>query len=104
MLAAGGAVTMFGVRMSELPDNAVTDTPGLMAQGAAVIADYLTRLPNAPGVYRMMAANGDVLYVGKAANLKKRVVAYTKPFDQPARIARMIANTATMEFGRGAAA
>ena len=76
----------------------ITDTPGLMATGAAVIADYLTRLPNAPGVYRMMAANGDVLYVGKAANLKKRVVAYTKPFDQPARIARMIANTATMEF------
>ena len=74
------------------------DTPGLMAQGAAVIADYLTRLPNAPGVYRMMASNGDVLYVGKAANLKKRVVAYTKPYDQPARIARMIANTATMEF------
>lgn len=69
-----------------------------MAQGAAVIADYLTRLPNAPGVYRMMASNGDVLYVGKAANLKKRVVAYTKPYDQPARIARMIANTASMEF------
>ena len=72
--------------------------PGLIAAGVAVIADYLTRLPNAPGVYRMMAANGDVLYVGKAANLKKRVQAYTKPFDQPARIARMIAATASMEF------
>ncbi|MBP6012731.1 MAG: excinuclease ABC subunit UvrC [Alphaproteobacteria bacterium] len=82
--------------MSDEPET--IDTPGLMATGAAVIADYLARLPNAPGVYRMMAANGDVLYVGKAANLKKRVVAYTKPFDQPARIARMIANTATMEF------
>ena len=84
--------------MSNDQDIAATDTPGLMAQGAAVIADYLTRLPNAPGVYRMMAANGDVLYVGKAASLKKRVVAYTKPYDQPARIARMIANTASMEF------
>ncbi len=84
--------------MSNDQDTVATDTPGLMAQGAAVIADYLTRLPNAPGVYRMMAANGDVLYVGKAANLKKRVVAYTKPLDQPARIARMIANTASMEF------
>jgi excinuclease ABC subunit C len=79
-------------------DTAVVETPGLLATGAAVIADYLTRLPNAPGVYRMIASNGDVLYVGKAANLKKRVVAYTKPYDQPARIARMIANTASMEF------
>jgi excinuclease ABC subunit C len=79
-------------------DTAVAETPGLLASGAAVIGDYLTRLPNAPGVYRMIAANGDVLYVGKAANLKKRVVAYTKPYEQPARIARMIANTASMEF------
>jgi excinuclease ABC subunit C len=79
-------------------DTVVLETPGLLASGAAVIADYLTRLPNAPGVYRMIAANGDVLYVGKAANLKKRVVAYTKPYEQPARIARVIANTASMEF------
>jgi len=84
--------------MSDTEDTTVVETPGLLATGAAVIADYLTRLPNAPGVYRMIAANGDVLYVGKAANLKKRVVAYTKPFDQPGRIARMIANTASMEF------
>jgi excinuclease ABC subunit C len=84
--------------MSEDSDLQASDTPGLLASGAAVIADYLTRLPNAPGVYRMIAANGDVLYVGKAANLKKRVVAYTKPYEQPARIARMIANTASMEF------
>ena len=76
----------------------VIEAPGLLASGAGVIADYLTRLPNLPGVYRMIGAGGDVLYVGKAANLKKRVQAYTKPFDQPARIARMIANTATMEF------
>ncbi len=76
----------------------VIEAPGLLASGAAIIADYLTRLPNSPGVYRMIGAGGDVLYVGKAANLKKRVQAYTKPFDQPARIARMIANTATMEF------
>jgi excinuclease ABC subunit C len=83
--------------MSDELDSSV-ETPGLIATGVAVIADYLTRLPNAPGVYRMIAGNGDVLYVGKAANLKKRVQAYTKPFDQPARIARMIANTTSMEF------
>ena len=70
----------------------------MLASGAAIIVDYLTRLPNAPGVYRMIGAAGDVLYVGKAANLRKRVQAYTKPFDQPLRIARMIANTVSMEF------
>lgn len=74
------------------------DGERLLASGAAIIADYLTRLPNAPGVYRMLGAGGEMLYVGKAANLKKRVQAYTKPFDQPARIARMIANTVSMEF------
>jgi excinuclease ABC subunit C len=84
--------------MNDEQEQATIDAPGLIAAGVAVIADYLTRLPNAPGVYRMIAASGDVLYVGKAANLKKRVQAYTKPFDQPARIARMIANTASMEF------
>ena len=72
--------------------------PGLLARGAEVIASYLARLPQAPGVYRMIGADGAVLYVGKAASLKKRVQAYTKPFDQPQRIARMISQTASMEF------
>jgi excinuclease ABC subunit C len=98
-MACGGRFPhYFAPFMSDQDTDSVPDTPGLLATGASVIADYLTRLPNAPGVYRMMDAAGDVLYVGKAANLKKRVVAYTKPFDQPARIARMIANTASMEF------
>lgn len=86
-----------------MSDEEDIETPGellanRLAAGAAVIADYLTRLPNSPGVYRMQAQNGDVLYVGKAASLKKRVQAYTKPYEQPARIARMISQTATMEF------
>ncbi|MBI1210780.1 MAG: excinuclease ABC subunit UvrC [Alphaproteobacteria bacterium] len=84
--------------MSNEDEIQVSEPPAPLDAGAAVIADYLTRLPNAPGVYRMIDRDGDVLYVGKAANLKKRVVAYTKPYDQPARIARMIANTASMEF------
>jgi excinuclease ABC subunit C len=69
-----------------------------LATGAAVIASYLPRLPNAPGVYRMFDAAGDVLYVGKAANLKKRVGAYTKLLGHTSRIARMIATTSSMEF------
>lgn len=66
--------------------------------GAAVVADFVTRLPNGPGVYRMMNADGDVLYVGKARSLKKRVANYTKPQGLSTRIIRMVQATATMEF------
>ena len=66
--------------------------------GAARIADFVKRLPDAPGVYRRLDAAGDVLYVGKARNLKKRVVNYTRPEALSIRIARMIHATATMEF------
>src|SRR5689334_5686556 len=71
---------------------------GRLAQGAGVIREKVKTLPNSPGVYRMMNAKGDVLYVGKARDLKKRVTAYTQPYRQPVRIQRMIAETATMEF------
>jgi excinuclease ABC subunit C len=86
--------------MSDTADTDVDDdfTPNRLAAGAAVIADYLTRLPNSPGVYRMLGRNNEMLYVGKAASLKKRVQAYTKPYEQPARIARMISQTVSMEF------
>src|SRR5690242_6754913 len=71
---------------------------GRLAQGAGVIRAKVKTLPNSPGVYRMMNAKGDVLYVGKARDLKKRVTAYTQPYRQANRIQRMIAETATMEF------
>ncbi len=66
--------------------------------GPALIRDYVRRLPNAPGVYRMLGARDELLYVGKARNLKKRVANYTKLAGQPARIGRMILATAAMEF------
>lgn len=69
-----------------------------IAEGAAVIARHLKTLPASPGVYRMIAADGAVLYVGKAKDLKKRVAAYTAPERQSIRIRRMIALTADMEF------
>lgn len=68
-----------------------------LASGVAVIQAFLATLPGNPGVYRMVNAKGDVLYVGKAKNLKKRVVAYTRPDKMPLRIQRMIAETAAME-------
>ncbi len=66
--------------------------------GAPLIAAKLKTLPNAPGVYRMIDAAGDVIYVGKARDLKKRVANYTKGHGHTARIARMIHATADMTF------
>jgi excinuclease ABC subunit C len=65
--------------------------------GAAVIHSHLPTLPNGPGVYRMLDAKGDVLYVGKAKSLKKRLPAYTKPAALSARLQRMVALTHGVE-------
>jgi excinuclease ABC subunit C len=67
-------------------------------KGPARIAAYLKTLPDAPGVYRMMDAKGDVLYVGKAKSLKRRVASYAKTGGHDGRIARMIADTSEMLF------
>jgi len=66
--------------------------------GAPVIEAYVKTLPGKPGVYRMINADGKVLYVGKAKSLKKRVAAYANPLRQTIRIRRMINETASMEF------
>ncbi|MFN4339528.1 excinuclease ABC subunit UvrC [Parvibaculum sp.] len=66
--------------------------------GAALISAKVKLLPDSPGVYRMYAADGELLYVGKARSLKKRVSNYAKPGGHSNRIARMIASTAQMEF------
>jgi excinuclease ABC subunit C len=67
-------------------------------KGADLIASYLKTLPDAPGVYRMINAAGDVLYVGKAKNLKKRVGAYATGKVHSERLTRMVAETAEMLF------
>ncbi len=72
-----------------------TDTP---LQGSELIAEKVKTLPDGPGVYRMLNDKGDVLYVGKARSLKKRVTSYTKLLGHSNRIARMISSTADMEF------
>ena len=69
-----------------------------MSSGPEIIRDLVKRLPGKPGVYRMVDAKGDVIYVGKARNLKNRVANYTRIGGHTNRIAAMISLTATMEF------
>jgi len=66
--------------------------------GAPVIGCYAKTAPPGPGVYRMIDADGEVLYVGKARHLKKRVQSYARSGAHNNRIVRMIADTASMEF------
>lgn len=66
--------------------------------GAALIKDEVTRLPDAPGVYRMIGEADEVLYVGKAKSLKKRVIQYAQGRFHTNRIAHMVEATRSMEF------
>lgn len=69
-----------------------------LSRGLKLIKDYAERLSAAPGVYRMLNGRGDVLYVGKAKNLKKRVMNYTHADRLSLRLQRMVAETERMEF------
>jgi excinuclease ABC subunit C len=73
------------------------ETPSERQAGVAVIEAALATLPFAPGVYRMLDAKGDALYVGKARSLKKRVHAYTQTVRLPERLRRMVFETRHLE-------
>jgi excinuclease ABC subunit C len=83
-----------------------TGIPGLeeepagdpVAPGPEAIRRFIKTLPNRPGVYRMIDAKGEVIYVGKARSLKNRVMSYTRLGGHTNRIAAMIALTSNMEF------
>ncbi len=82
-----------------LPENDGDDVAAAnRPTGPGVIAGYLRTLTNAPGVYRMLDAEGTVIYVGKARSLKARVSNYARMGGHTNRIARMIQATASMEF------
>jgi len=81
------------------PEDPVPDqTPESVKRGVAVIKAHWKHAPNTPGVYRMIDAAGEVLYVGKAKNVRKRVASYTRLAGHVNRIARMISQTASMVF------
>jgi len=71
---------------------------GPLAAGRAAIMRHAKTAPGGPGVYRMIDRNGDVLYVGKAKSIRKRILSYTRPTGYDPRIERMIAATAALEF------
>ncbi len=72
--------------------------PASVRRGAAVIRRFWRHAPIGPGVYRMIAADGEVLYVGKAKSVRKRIASYVRALGHTNRIARMIALTASMVF------
>lgn len=71
---------------------------GTTLAGIDAIRDALRTAPRAPGVYRMRDIRGDVLYVGKAKNIRKRVTSYTQTARLTTRLTRMVAMTRSMEF------
>jgi len=77
---------------------AVDGVPAAVRHGAEAIRRVWEHAPVGPGVYRMIAANGEVLYVGKAKSVRKRIASYMRPSGHSTRIARMIALTASMVF------
>jgi len=85
-------------RLPELPDEEPAAAEGPFAAGRAAIERAVRLAPTSPGVYRMLSAANDVLYVGKAKNVRKRLSSYTRPTGHVARIARMIAATVAVEI------
>jgi excinuclease ABC subunit C len=71
-----------------------------LSQGIEIIRGFVKTLPAAPGVYRMLDAGGEAIYVGKAKSLAKRVANYTIPARLPTRLQRMVSETQSMLFVR----
>lgn len=86
------AIPALAIDWNEAPKN----ESGL--KGAELIGEFVKHLPNAPGVYRMFNEAGDVMYVGKARSLKKRVGNYAQGRVHSDRLSRMVRETTHMEF------
>ena len=86
-------------RLPEIVDAGGEAVPeGPLAVGRAAIEVAVRHAPTSAGVYRMLNAASDVLYVGKAKNVRKRLTSYARPTGQAMRIERMIAATASVEI------
>ena len=70
----------------------------MILEGVEIVKDNVRKLTQKPGVYRMIDKDGDILYVGKAKNLRKRVASYAKLDGNSNRIKRMISEISSMAF------
>ncbi|QXX75153.1 excinuclease ABC subunit UvrC [Methylovirgula sp. HY1] len=87
-----------GALESSVLESMDTAAPASLARGVAAIKAHWKHAPVGPGVYRMIGADSEVLYVGKAKSVRKRIASYMRPTGHTNRIARMIALTASMVF------
>ena len=79
-------------------DESTAPAPPAGPKGVCIIERALLTMPLSPGVYRMLDARGDALYVGKAKALRKRVYSYTQLARLNERLRRMVSETASMEI------
>lgn len=88
-----------GTAFIELTHDSTGEQPGAatVATGREVILRFAKVAPQGCGIYRMLDRKGSVLYVGKAKNIAKRIISYTRNGLEN-RLARMVAATASMEF------
>ncbi|MCJ9701911.1 excinuclease ABC subunit UvrC [Bradyrhizobium sp. SHOUNA76] len=97
--ATSGGEEEDDARLPDILEESGAVGEGPLASGHEAIERAVRLAPTSPGVYRMLNANADVLYVGKAKNVKKRLSNYARQnAPQPARILRMIAATVTVEI------
>lgn len=86
-------------RLPEMADEFAGDVDaGPLATGRSVIAKAVKLAPESAGVYRMLNTAGEVLYVGKAKSVRKRLASYARPTGNVTRIMRMVASTASVEI------
>ena len=82
-----------------MSDNEITTSLSeTLARGVDILRDFVKTLPFSPGVYRMLNHKQEVLYVGKAKNLKKRVTSYCQVQKLPNRLQRMVSELDSLEI------
>lgn len=82
-----------------MSDNEITaNSSETLERGVQILRDFVKILPSNPGIYRMISQKQEVLYIGKAKNLKKRVVSYCNVQKLPNRLQRMVAELHSVEI------